>query len=93
MAGYDEHYITVSREDGLHARPSVLLSDAVTAYGQEVFVSKDGSNHLASGSNTLALMCLDARQGSRLRFQIAPGPRKEAFLRDVTEILSRPDLL
>ncbi len=93
MAGYDEHYITVLREDGLHARPSVLLSDAVTAYGQEVLISKDGGDHVAPGANTLALMCLGAGKGSRLRFQIAPGPRKENFLQEATEILSRSDLL
>lgn len=93
MASYDEHYIRVLREDGLHARPSLRLADAVTVYGGEVFVSKEGSDHVASGANTLALMCLDARQGSLLRFQIAPSSRKEDFLREATEILSRPDLL
>lgn len=88
--------LSVTREDGLHARPLILLVDHVALYGADVSISligKDPPYCSANASNILEVMCLDASKGSQLEFKIKSCTDIDSFMHGLAEILSNPRLL
>lgn len=66
--------VTIANPEGMHLRPSYLVSKLALKYDAEVFLEKDGQAYEAS--SVLNLMMLGAAQGTELVLR-ASGPQAE----------------
>jgi phosphotransferase system HPr (HPr) family protein len=78
-------YVTVSTEQGIHARAAVLIAETVRRFQAEVEICK--GHERANGKNILQIMTLGAEHGARLRLE-ASGPDANAAVAALAELIS-----
>ncbi len=78
-------YVTVSTEQGIHARAAVLIAETAQRFRAEVEIYKD--HDCAKGTDVLKLMTLGAGHGNTLRLE-ASGPEAEAAVAALAELIS-----
>ena len=77
---------TLLNKYGLHVRPAGLFAKISSRYDADVTVEKDGNS--VSGKSIMALMTLEAVNGSVLRVT-ADGPQAKEVLDDLEGLVSR----
>lgn len=79
-----ERIVTVTREDGLHARPAREVVDAATEYDANVVVSANGRD--ARATSPLELTALGVEPGTDVEVR-AEGEDANAALTAITAVL------
>lgn len=77
---------TLINKYGLHVRPAGLFAKIASRYDADVQVEKDGNT--VSGKSIMALMTLEAVNGSVLRVT-ADGPQAKEVLDDLEGLVAR----
>ncbi len=77
---------TLINKYGLHVRPAGLFAKIASRYDADVQVEKDGNT--VSGKSIMALMTLEAVNGSVLRVT-ADGPQSKEVLDDLEGLIGR----
>ena len=77
---------TLINKYGLHVRPAGLFAKIASRYDADVQVEKDGN--VVSGKSIMALMTLEAVNGSVLKVT-ADGPQAKEVLDDLEGLVSR----
>jgi PTS hybrid protein len=78
--------VTLTNDDGLHARPAAALARAMAALDAQVTVHF--GNATADGRSVLALMALGAVHGDEIRVS-ATGPQADVALSTVQDLAAR----
>jgi phosphocarrier protein len=71
---------------GMHVRPAGLFAKVASRFNAEVDVEKDGDK--VSGKSIMALMTLEAGNGTRLRVTAA-GPQSREVLDELEALVAR----
>ena len=79
-----ERTVTVTREEGLHARPARAVVDAAREYDADVVVESDGRD--ARATSPLELTALGVAPGTDVEIR-ADGPEASAAVAAITAVL------
>jgi len=77
---------TLVNKYGMHVRPAGLFAKTASRFEAEIEVEKDGN--VVSGKSIMALMTLEATNGSVLRVS-ASGPEAEKALNELEALVAR----
>ena len=80
-----ERVVTVTREEGLHARPARVVVDTATEYDADVTIRGNGRD--ARATSTLELTALGIEPGREVEIR-AEGPDAEAAIEAIIAVLS-----
>ena len=78
--------LTLLNKYGMHVRPAGLFAKAASRYDAEVTVEKDGN--VVSGKSIMALMTLEAVNGTVLKVT-ASGPQAKEVLEELEALVAR----
>jgi phosphocarrier protein HPr len=86
MANSNQHTstFTIQNELGLHARPAMLLVQAITRLECEVTIEKDGFE--ADAKSIMGVLTLAAERGSQITV-IATGPDAEKAIDAIKKLI------
>jgi len=77
---------TLTNKYGMHVRPAGLFAKTASRFDAEVEVEKDGN--VVSGKSIMALMTLEATNGSVLKVT-ASGPQAKEVLDELEALVAR----
>jgi len=80
-----EHTLQVASSHGLHARPASLFTQAVSASGIDVTISK--GDKTVNAASILSVISLGVSHGDEVTIS-ADGEGADALIAELTEILS-----
>jgi len=80
-----EQTITIQNKLGLHARASARLAVTASAYGCDVFISKDGVE--VNGKSIMGIMMLAAGKGSQITVR-TQGDHEDAALTAIVQLVN-----
>ena len=78
--------LTLLNKYGMHVRPAGLFAKTASKYDAEVTVEKDGN--IVSGKSIMALMTLEAVNGTVLKVS-ASGPQAQEALEELEALVAR----
>ncbi len=81
-----EREITVTNEQGLHARPAAMFVQIAVRYEANISVTKDGE--AVNGKSIMGILMLGAEQGSVLRIS-ADGDDAEQLVNELEAFLTQ----
>lgn len=81
-----EQTITIRNKLGLHARASACLAVTASAYGCDVFISKDGVE--VNGKSIMGIMMLAAGKSSRITIR-TEGDQEDAALTEIVQLVNK----
>lgn len=71
--------VTVSNERGLHARPAMTFVDVANGFKSQVTVAREGPDPIeVDGKSVMAMITLEATQGTRLKLTVDGDDAEEA---------------
>jgi len=77
---------TLINKYGMHVRPAGLFAKTASRFDAEINVEKDGN--VVSGKSIMALMTLEATNGSQLKVT-ATGPQAQEALDELEALVAR----
>ncbi len=77
--------ITIQNKLGLHARASARLAVTASAYGCDVFISRDGIE--VNGKSIMGIMMLAAGKGSQITIR-TEGEQADAALNAIVQLVN-----
>jgi len=80
-----EQTISIQNKLGLHARASARLAVTASAYGCDVFITKDGIE--VNGKSIMGIMMLAAGKGSRITVR-TEGDQEDAALKAIVQLVN-----
>lgn len=80
-----EQTITIRNKLGLHARASARLAVTASAYGCDVFISKDGVE--VNGKSIMGIMMLAAGKSSQITIR-TEGDQEDAALTAIVQLVN-----
>ena len=86
MADKETREFTLINRYGMHVRPAGLFAKVASRYDADITVEKDGN--VVSGKSIMALMTLEAVNGTVLKVS-AEGPQSKEALDELEALVAR----